>query len=49
MGFEKRIKYLKKSVRFEKVRLTPVDGFRVHNVAREHGMFLTDPKSVMDR
>jgi hypothetical protein len=36
----------------EKVGAMPwvsVDGLRVHNVAREHGMFLTDPESVMDR
>jgi hypothetical protein len=39
-------------VRMEKVDDVPcvsVGGFRVHDVARKHGMFLTDPESVMDR
>jgi hypothetical protein len=36
-------------VRMEKVDDLSVDGSRVHDVARKHGMFLTDPESVMDR
>jgi hypothetical protein len=39
-------------VRMEKVGAIPcvsVDGRHMQNIAREHGMFLTGPKSVMDR